>query len=144
MSIAYLDCFSGISGDMFLGALLDLGLPFQELKKAINSLPFHGYSIDYKKEMKNGLNAMKFLVSVDEHHHVHRNLMDIEKIINAGQLNEGVKQRSIRIFRSIAEVEGNIHGHPPEEVHFHEVGAVDSIIDIVGAVFGVDYLGITS
>ena len=144
MTIAYLDCFSGISGDMFLGALLDIGLPFEELKKAIGSLPFQDYSIDFKKEMKNGLSATQFLVSVNEHHHVHRNLTDIEKIICDGQLNDGVKQRSLRIFRSIAEVEGYIHNHPPEEVHFHEVGAVDSIIDIVGAVFGVDYLGITA
>lgn len=144
MTIAYLDCFSGISGDMFLGALLDIGLPFEELKKAIGSLPFQGYSIDYKKEMKNGLSATGFLVSVHGHHHVHRNLTDIENIINAGKLSDPVKQRSMRIFRSIAEVEGCIHGHPPEEVHFHEVGAVDSIIDIVGAVFGVDYLGITA
>ena len=144
MTIAYLDCFSGISGDMFLGALLDTGLPFEELKKAIISLPFHGYSIDWKKEMKNGLSSTRFIVSVDEHHHVHRNLPDIEEIINKGQINDEVKQRSIRIFRAIAEVEGHIHNHPPEKVHFHEVGAVDSIIDIVGAAFGVDYLGITS
>ncbi len=143
MTIAYLDCFSGISGDMFLGALLDTGLPFEELEKAIGSLPFHGYSIDRKKEMKNGLSATRFLVTVEEHHH-HRKLPDIEKIIEAGDLNNDVKQRSMRIFRAIAEVEGSIHNHPPEEVHFHEVGAVDSIIDIVGAVFGADYLGISS
>ncbi len=144
MTIAYLDCFSGISGDMFLGALLDIGLPFDEVKKAMESLPFHGYSIDCKKEMKNGLSATGFIVSIHEHHHVHRNLIDIENIINAGRLSDDVKQRSIRIFRSIAEVEGSIHNHPPEKVHFHEVGAVDSIIDIVGAVFGVDYLGIST
>jgi len=144
MTIAYLDCFSGISGDMFLGALLDLGLPFKELEKAISSLPFHGYSVDHRKEMKNGLSATRFLVSVDEHHHVHRNLTDIEEIITEGQLKNDVKQRSMRIFRAIAEVEGSIHSHPPEKVHFHEVGAVDSIIDIVGAAFGVDYLGITA
>ena len=144
MKIAYLDCFSGISGDMFLGALLDIGLPFEELEKAINSLPFDGYSIDWKKEIKNGLSSTKFIVSIDEHHHVHRNLLDIEKIIDDGQFNDEVKQRSMRIFRAIAEVEGKIHNHPPEKVHFHEVGAVDSIIDIVGAVFGVDYLGITA
>ncbi len=149
MTIAYIDCFSGISGDMFLGALLDLGLPFEELKKAVGSLPFHGYSIDCKKEMKNGLSATRFLVSIHddhEHHHghAHRNLLDIESIINAGELNNNVKQRSLKIFRTIAEVEGAIHNHAPEEVHFHEVGAVDSIIDIVGAVFGVDCLGITS
>ncbi|MBN2419693.1 MAG: nickel pincer cofactor biosynthesis protein LarC [Deltaproteobacteria bacterium] len=144
MTTAYLDCFSGISGDMFLGALLDLGLPFEELNKAIGSLPFHGYSMDRKKEMKNGLSSTRFLVSVDEHHHVHRNLTDIEGIITAGKLSDDVKERSLRIFRAIAGVEGAIHNHPPEKVHFHEVGAVDSIIDIVGAAFGVDYMGISS
>jgi pyridinium-3,5-bisthiocarboxylic acid mononucleotide nickel chelatase len=187
MTIAYIDCFSGISGDMFLGALLDLGLPFEELQKAINSLPFDGYSIEYKKVMKNSISATGFLVCIpgdhdhheehkehdheghhhehhhdhhEEHshhdhhhhnngheqhdHHEHRSLPDIEKIINAGALNDNVKKRSLKIFRSIAEVEGAIHNHPPEEVHFHEVGAVDSIIDIVGAAFAVDYMGITS
>ena len=144
MTIAYLDCFSGISGDMFLGALLDLGLPFEELKAALDTLPFDGYSIDQKKEMKNGLSATRLLVSINEHHHVHRNLTDINEIISRGNLNEKVKKKAMEIFRSIAEVEGKIHNHPPEKVHFHEVGAVDSIIDIVGAAFGVDYLGITS
>ncbi|NLA74424.1 MAG: LarC family nickel insertion protein, partial [Deltaproteobacteria bacterium] len=152
MTIAYIDCFSGISGDMFVGALLDLGLPFNELKKAIESLPFDGYSIDYKTEMKNGLKGTRFIVSLDsrqdhhdshhhhehhdhhEHHsghvhdsphehdvhtveqtpHEHRGLPDIEKIINAGALNDKVKQRSLSMFRSIAEVEGAIHNHPPE------------------------------
>ena len=144
MKIAYLDCFSGISGDMFLGALLDAGLPFDELERVIGSFPLKGYSIGHKKEMKNGLAATRFTVTVDEHHHEHRNLSDIEKIINGGQIENKLKERIIRIFRSIAEVEGNIHNHPPEKVHFHEVGAVDSIIDIAGAVFGVDFLGINS
>ncbi len=180
MTIAYIDCFSGISGDMFLGALLDLGLPFNELKRAIESLPFKGYSIDYKSEMKNGLKGTRFIVSLngehehhDNHHHhehethhdhknghehdnhhehdvhpaqhaqhEHRGLAEITRIINAGALSEGVKQRSLKIFRSIAEVEGAIHNRAPEEVHFHEVGAIDSIIDIVGAAFGVEHLGI--
>ncbi len=144
MTIAYLDCFSGISGDMFIGALLDAGLPFDELKKTIDSLPFEGYSIRHEKVMKNGLSATGFFVHFHEHHHTHRNLKDIKEIINKGQLKDKVRERAIRIFQSIAEVEGSIHNHPPEEVHFHEVGAVDSIIDIVGAAFGMDYLGIRS
>jgi uncharacterized protein (TIGR00299 family) protein len=144
MTIAYLDCFSGISGDMFLGALLDAGLPFEELKRAIDSLPLEGYSIGHEKVMKNGLTATGFSVLVDEHHHEHRDFSDIERIINEGQLKDQVKEKSIQIFRSIAEVEGKIHNHPPEKVHFHEVGAVDSIIDIVGAAFSIDCLGIGS
>lgn len=142
MKTAYLDCFSGISGDMFLGALLDAGLPFDELESFIGSFPLEGYTIGHKKEMKNGLSATLFTVTVDENHHEHRNLSDIEKIINEGQVEHNLKERIMRIFRSIAEVEGNIHNHPPENVHFHEVGAVDSIIDIAGAVFGVDFIGI--
>ncbi len=142
MKTAYIDCFSGISGDMFIGALLDAGLPFEDLQKAIGTLPFDGYSIKSEKVMKNGLCATGFLVHTHEHHHVHRNLTDIEKIINEGCLKDNVKQTSLRIFRAIAEAEGEIHNHPPEKVHFHEVGAIDSIIDIVGAAFGMDYLGI--
>lgn len=144
MKVAYLDCFSGISGDMFLGALLDARLPFEELKRAIDSLPLEGYSIKHEKVIKNGLSATDFSVLVDEHHHEHRNFSDIERVIKQGQLNDQVKERSIQIFRSIAEVEGKIHNHAPEKVHFHEVGAVDSLIDIVGAAFGIDYLGIGS
>ncbi len=144
MTTAYLDCFSGISGDMFLGALLDAGLPFEELKGAISSLPLKGYSIGYQKEMKNGLSGTRFTVAVEKHQHEHRNLTDIERVIESAELKKRIKDRSMRIFRSIAEVEGKIHNHPPEKVHFHEVGAVDSLIDIVGAVFGVDCLGINS
>ena len=144
MKVAYLDCFSGISGDMFVGALLDAGLPFEELKQAIGSLPLHGYGLDMKRDKKNELMSTRFIVTVDQKGHEHRGLSDIERIINESGLSDEVKKRSIRVFESIALVEGEIHNHHPDEVHFHEVGAVDSIIDIVGVSFGIETMGITS
>lgn len=129
---------------MFLGALLDAGLPFEELKKGMGSLPFEGYSLEMKREMKGSLSATRFVVNVEKEGHEHRHLADIRKIIKAGSLSKDVQEKSIRIFESIAREEGVIHNCPPEEVHFHEVGAVDSIIDILGAVFGIEYLRIAS
>jgi uncharacterized protein (TIGR00299 family) protein len=140
--IAYLDCFSGVSGDMFLGSLLDAGLSFDELKKGLSSLPLDGYGLEMKREMKGSLSATQFVVNVEKEAHAHRHLDDIRKIIRAGSLSKDVQEKSIRIFESIAREEGKIHNHTPEEVHFHEVGAVDSIIDILGVVFGMECLGI--
>ncbi len=144
MKTAYLDCFSGISGDMFLGALLDAGLPFDELKNAIQALPLDGYSIDMAREKKNELISTRFMVNLEGERHEHRGLKDIKEIILGSGLSNEVKGRSIRIFESIAWVEGEIHDRSPDEIHFHEVGAVDSIIDIVGAVFGIEFLDITT
>ena len=127
---------------MFLGALLDAGLSFEELKKGLSSLPLDGYSLEMKREMKGSLSATRFVVNVKKEGHAHRHLADIRKIIKAGSLSKGVQEKSIRIFESIAREEGKIHNHAPEKVHFHEVGAVDSIIDILGAVFGIECLGI--
>jgi uncharacterized protein (TIGR00299 family) protein len=144
MKIAYLDCFSGISGDMFLGALLDAGLEFEELKRALLTLPLDGYDLEMRREKRGNLLGTRFVVKVELDKQAHRNLRDIRAIIQAGRLSQEVKNRSIEIFETLAQVEGKIHDRPPEEVHFHEVGAVDSIIDIVGAVFGLERLGITS
>ncbi|NNG07956.1 MAG: nickel pincer cofactor biosynthesis protein LarC [Desulfobacteraceae bacterium] len=144
MKIAYLDCFSGISGDMFLGALLDAGLELEELSKALGTLPLDGYGLEMKQEKRGSLFGTQFMVKVDKGRQEHRGLKDIVKIIQAGGLSEEVQNRSIQVFESIAQEEGKIHKCPPDEVHFHEVGAVDSIIDIVGSVFGIEYLGIAS
>jgi uncharacterized protein (TIGR00299 family) protein len=140
--IAYLDCFSGVSGDMFLGALLDADLSFEALKKGLSSLPIDGYGLEMKREMKGSLSATQFVVNVEKEAHAHRHLDDIRKIIRAGSFSKDVQEKSIRIFESIAREEGKIHNHAPEEVHFHEVGAVDSIIDILGVIFGMECLGI--
>jgi hypothetical protein len=140
--IAYLDCFSGISGDMMIGALIDAGFPIEELKKTLNSLPIEGYTIDVTREERNYLFGTRFKVNVSRNPHPHRRFSEIKDLIRAGNISASVREKSIAIFESIAVEEGKIHGCPAEEVHFHEVGAVDSIVDIVGSVLGMEYLGI--
>ncbi len=143
MKTAYIDCFSGISGDMFLGALIDAGLPLDELRRALGSLPLDHYSLEAKKEIRNGLTGTRFIVHQGHgDHHSHRGLKEIREIIQGGALSSSVRQRALRIFEAIAVEEGKIHGCPPEEIHFHEIGAIDSIIDIAGAAFGMEFMGI--
>ncbi len=144
MKIAYLDCFSGISGDMLLGALLDAGLDLETLRKALATLPLDGYSLEMKREERGRLFGTLFLVRVEKERQEHRGLKDIVKIIQAGGLSQTVQNRSIQIFESLAREEAKIHNCPFDEVHFHEVGALDSIIDIVGSVFGIECLDIAS
>ena len=142
MTIAYLDCFSGISGDMFLGSLLDAGLPFDELKGRLRTLPLQGYRIEVRREARNQIFGTRFLVTLENGYHEHRGLKAIREIINKGNLSESVKEKSMQIFEALAEVEGEIHNRRPEDVHFHEVGAVDSIIDIVGTVYALEYFDV--
>ena len=157
MKTAYLDCFSGLSGDMFLGSLLDAGLPFDQLKQCLQTLPFHGYDLELRREMRNQISGTRFMVHLDEGHHgehghkksdpaknghENRGLKAIRDIIDRGDLTDSVKVKSMAIFESLARVEGHIHNLPPDQVHFHEVGAVDSIIDIVGTVYALETLGI--
>ncbi|MBW2030367.1 MAG: nickel pincer cofactor biosynthesis protein LarC [Deltaproteobacteria bacterium] len=144
MKLAYLDCFSGISGDMFLGALIDLGLPLEELEQALLSLPIKGYTLTATKEERNHVQGTRFVVEYERRGQEMRDFEAIRDLIMASSLGPGVKERSIRVFEAIAREEGTIHNAPPERVHFHEVGALDSIIDIVGSVFGIEYLGISS
>ncbi len=144
MAIAYLDCFSGISGDMFVGALLDAGLSLEDLRKGLESLDVEGYRLEARQEARHRISGARFLVRVDEERQVPRDFRDIRRMILEGRLDDAVKDKCIRIFEALAEVEGRIHNVPTEEVHFHEVGAVDSIIDIVGSVYGLHKLGITS
>ena len=152
MKTAYLDCFSGLSGDMFLGSLLDAGLSFDQLKNCLQTLPFHGYELELKRETRNQISGTRFLVHLQAHHdkkgghakedHNNRGLEAIREIIGQGDLTDAVRQKSMTIFESLARVEGHIHNLPPDQVHFHEVGAVDSIIDIVGTVYALEVLGI--
>ncbi len=142
MKTAYLDCFSGISGDMVLGALLDAGLPFENLKEALYSLSLDGYRVKTKLEERGHMFGTRFLVEVDKDKQVERGIQEIQKIIQGGQLSDNVKQKSIKIFELIARVEGRIHNRAVEEIHFHEVGAADSIIDIVGTLVGIEFFGI--
>lgn len=144
MKIAYLDCFSGISGDMALGALLDAGLPFEELDKALHTLSLGEYTIEARREKRKSLSGTRFLVRIGEGHPRPRGLSEIREIIHGSHLSDTVKAKSIELFEHLAREEGRIHHRPMEEVHFHEVGATDSVIDIVGAVFGLEKLGIQS
>ncbi len=129
--ILYLEPFSGISGDMMIGALLDLGYDLEELRSKLDLLPLKGYQLSAQKCSRSGIQATKFDVQVGHSHH-HRSFRDIRQMIESSGLSEWVREKSVAAFRKLAEAEGKVHGQPPEKVHFHEVGAIDSIIDIVG------------
>ncbi|PKO01633.1 MAG: TIGR00299 family protein [Chloroflexi bacterium HGW-Chloroflexi-5] len=142
MKIAYADCFSGVSGDMFLAALLDAGLPLEVLQQNIDELNLpEKVELKLTETHKGALRAASLEVIVP-HSHNHRHLSDILKMINTSDLSEKVKATASKIFTLLAEAESRVHGEPVEHVHFHEVGALDSIVDIVGAAIGLDYLGI--
>ena len=141
--IAYFDCFSGISGDMTLGALIDLGVPPAWLKESIATLPLSGFDIEVSDVVYNGIRAKRVNVSAHEHHH-HRHYADIRDLIARSPLAEPVRRMALSIFSRLAEAEAGVHGCRPEEVHFHEVGAVDAIVDVVGAALGLHHLGITA
>lgn len=141
-TIAYIDCFSGISGDMFLGALLDAGLPEEELRRQLSLLGLDGYTLTVGKKSCGAIAATTLTVqTVDSH--PHRTLADIRQLIVASRLAEPVKETALAIFSLLAEAEGKVHGKPADTVHFHEVGGIDSIIDIVGAAIGLGFLNIT-
>jgi hypothetical protein len=143
MKAMVLSCYSGISGNMFIGALLDAGLPEQALREMVSALPVSGYQLKFESVVKCGIKATFFDVLLDHHeYHAHRHLGDIIRIINAANLSDTVKARSIAVFTKLAEAEAKVHGTTVEKIHFHEVGAVDAIIDIVGTVFGLEQLGV--
>ncbi len=157
--VLYFDCFSGASGDMILGALIDAGLPLEELQEALGSLALGDVRLRADRVERSGIGATSFTVdggadakadahSHDEHHHHddhhqhHRGLSEICQMVDGSSLSEAAKKRSKQLFRRLAETEAEIHQMPVEKVHLHEVGAVDSIIDIAGAVFGLERLGV--
>ena len=179
MKTLYLDIFSGIAGDMFIAALLDLGVDAKKLERELQKLKLDGYHLHISRQQKSAIAGIKFDVHLAHgqdhaythetgHHHEHghehthlrsfqfsatsttppahhhegqRNFTEIKKLISDSKLSAWVKQKSIAVFARIAEAEGKIHGLPPNEVHFHEVGAVDSIVDIVGAAIALELLG---
>lgn len=180
MKTLYLDVFSGLSGDMFIGALLDLGADFRQLEYGLAKLNLDGYSLAHRRAAKCGIEGVKFDVLLTEpaappanagpdyhaHSHAHshgpgdhahahshgpgasdhahdgsRNFRQIKTLIHASTLSDWVQEKSIAVFQRIAVAEGKIHGMPPEQVHFHEVGAVDSIVDIVGGCLALELLG---
>jgi len=142
MTVAYFDCFSGIAGDMILGAVIDLGVDIGFLKKEFGKLDISGYSIDVKKVEKNNFMASDVFITVNEDEQHHRSFKDIKKIIDESSLDDDIKELSKKIFYNLAVAEGKVHKKEVDDVHFHEVGAIDSIIDIVGSVIGLKRLGV--
>ncbi len=141
VKIIYFDCFSGIAGDMILGALLDSGLELSALKKELKKLPLTGYELKAFKTEKHGIRGTKFEVKAPKEK-IHRNLKEIFKVIDKSSLDRKIKDDSKKIFRRLAEAEAKVHGTNVDKIHFHEVGGVDAIIDIVGAIVGLDLLGV--
>ncbi len=141
MKLAYFDCFAGAAGDMILGALIDAGLPFDFLKSELAKLKLDGFDLQCDRVMKNGISGTKLSVITGEQN-VHRHLGDITEIIDHSDLSGQVKSRGIAVFETLARAEAKIHGTTTDKIHFHEVGALDAIVDIVGTVIGLDYLGI--
>jgi uncharacterized protein (TIGR00299 family) protein len=176
MKTLYLDIFSGISGDMFIGALLDLGVDAHQFEHELEKLSLSGYHLHIARREKSGISGIKFDVHLADHHehehaHAHghhhhhehheeghghshshehehehhhdenRTFAEIKRVVSQSALSDWVKKKSIAVFQRIADAEGKIHGKPPEQVHFHEVGAVDSIVDVVGACIALEMLG---
>jgi uncharacterized protein (TIGR00299 family) protein len=141
MKTAYLDCAAGISGNMFLGAMLDLGLPEEKLLSELGKLAIRLPKITIERVVRNGISAMLFDVP-DYHEHHHRHLADIVSILNDSSLSPRIIKSAICCFENLANAEAKVHGVTVDEIHFHEVGAVDAIIDIVGTAIGIDYLGL--
>lgn len=139
MNIAYFDCFSGVSGDMILGALVDAGLDSRHLEKALDGLGIKGFELTFHKETQGYLAGTRAEVKTAEGPK-ERHLPEILEIIRKASLSERVKSQAGSIFERLAEAEAAVHGIPPEKVHFHEVGALDAIVDIIGAVAGLELL----
>lgn len=163
MKTLYLDIFSGIAGDMLIAALIDLGVDARKLERELAKLKLDGFHLHVSRQERQGIAGVKFDVHLaDAHHHDHdhhgdhdhhhnhehahghadsRNFSQIKTLIARSKLSPWVKKKSVAIFQRIAEAEGKIHGVPPDQVHFHEVGAMDSIVDIVGACVALEMLG---
>ena len=143
----YIDCFAGLAGDMFLGAAIDLGLPEEELRQGLAALPVPGYQLQLRRAARMGIEGCDVKVLLDQakhqhhsHDHGHRAWREIREMIAGSELAPGVIQRALEIFGRVARAEAALHGKALDEVHFHEVGAVDSIVDIVGAALALEYL----
>jgi uncharacterized protein (TIGR00299 family) protein len=139
---AFFDCFAGLSGDMTLGALLDLGLPLEELQALVAALGLTGVSLTAHRVTKDHLTGIKVEINSGKRQ-PGRTYREIAALIEDAPLGEAVKARSFMMFRLLGEVEAGIHGQPLEEIHFHELGALDTIVDVVGVAFGLDRLGVS-
>ncbi|MGH9454971.1 MAG: nickel pincer cofactor biosynthesis protein LarC, partial [Terriglobia bacterium] len=139
--LAYLECSSGLSGDMCLAALMDAGVSADDLRRELRTIPIGEFDFKVSRVSRSGITATHVEITSPEKQ-PERHLHHIEKILAGSGLPATVKEQSLRIFRRLAEVEGAIHGKPPESIHFHEVGAVDAVVDIAGACLGFEMLGI--
>jgi uncharacterized protein (TIGR00299 family) protein len=142
MRTLYLDCFSGISGDMCLGALIDAGADEKRLLDDLVTLPLYDWDMRVEKKTIRGITGTRVDIAVREDHQPHRNYGDIRTILEQCPLPQKAMENSLRVFKRLAEAEGKVHGISAEKVHFHEVGGVDSIIDIVGTALALYYLGV--
>ncbi|MCX5909490.1 MAG: nickel pincer cofactor biosynthesis protein LarC, partial [Deltaproteobacteria bacterium] len=139
MKILYFDCFSGVSGDMTLSALVHLGLPEDRLRQELQKLGWQNYSLEFSRGSRSGISALAMQVIPGQKPEDPRHFSSIRQRIAESPLSEKVKEISIAIFQRLAEGEARVHNQPIAEVHFHEVGAIDSIVDIVGTAIGIDY-----
>src|SRR5713101_5069119 len=141
MKTLYFDCFAGASGDMILGALVGAGVEPSSLIEQLHLLGVPGWQIDFERVDRSGISATYARVQT-AHEHAHRHLSDILKIIYDSRLSDSVKDRAATIFSRLAQAEARVHNLPIEKIHFHEVGALDAIIDVCGAAIGFELLGI--
>jgi uncharacterized protein (TIGR00299 family) protein len=141
MKTLYLDTFSGISGDMFLGLLLDLGVNQQELENELTKLPIDGYRLEVSREQRHGIEGYRVQVHCEETHH-HRGWSTIDKMLAESDLRPAVQKTARKFFRRLGEAEAKVHGIDIDRIHFHEVGAVDAIVDLVGTAIGLNFLGV--
>jgi pyridinium-3,5-bisthiocarboxylic acid mononucleotide nickel chelatase len=141
MRIAYFDCFSGVSGDMILGALIDAGADLHKLESELGKLKISGFTLKAEKTTRRGISGTRFFVDQD-HSHAERHLTDIERIVDNSGLADDIKTMAKTIFRDLAHVEAKIHNTDPGDVHFHEIGGLDSIVDVVGSLIVMKMLGI--
>ena len=139
MKTLYFDCFAGASGDMILGAMVAAGVDPDYLRTQLSSLPVNGFEISFETVNRSGLSATYARVET-AHEHKHRHLSDIKQIIEGSRLSDAVKQLAVQIFTRLAEAEARVHNEPVDHVHFHEVGALDAIVDVVGAAICFDAL----
>jgi uncharacterized protein (TIGR00299 family) protein len=139
--VAWFHCFAGVAGDMALGALLDAGADLEEVRSVLKRLDLPGWSLDVERVSRRGLAATRAVVEVRDDE-VARPHSVIVELIEAADLPDRIRERSLAVFRTLAEAEGRVHGRPPEEVHFHEVGGHDAIVDIVGTCAALETLGV--
>ncbi|MGC2062955.1 MAG: nickel pincer cofactor biosynthesis protein LarC, partial [Thermodesulfovibrionales bacterium] len=142
MKIAYFDCFSGISGDMCLGALVDAGVPLEVLAKELSKIPIQGYKLSSRRVNRSGISATKADVVIDKKYAGERKWKDIQKLAGESALAPSIKKKGLFVFRSLFEAEAKVHGEPVNKIHLHELGAADCIVDIFGTLIGLEMLGV--